>query len=108
MSFHSWQNKNPIKPQIRFDKLDITYTSEIKFLRIHLMESLKWEAHIKALCSKLNKSLYMLQALKYSASIKLWRSMYFAHFHLYIRYGIIYWGKSKNFQTAKKGYKTNE
>ncbi|GFG28333.1 hypothetical protein Cfor_09086 [Coptotermes formosanus] len=55
VSFHSWQNKNPIKPQIRFNNLDITYTSETKFLGIHLMESLKWEAHIKAMCSKLNE-----------------------------------------------------
>jgi hypothetical protein len=90
MSFHSCQNKNPIKLQIRFNNMDITYTSEIKFLGIHLMESLKWEAYIKALCSKLNNSPYMLQSLKYSTSIKLWRSMYFAHFHSYIRYGTIF------------------
>ncbi|GFG39409.1 hypothetical protein Cfor_08358 [Coptotermes formosanus] len=102
MSFHSWQDKNPIKPQIRFNNIDITYTSEIKFLGICLMESLKWEAHIKALWSKLNQSLYMLQSLKYSTSIKLWRSMYFAHFHSYIRYGIIFWGNSGESQKVFK------
>jgi hypothetical protein len=102
MSFQSWQNKNPIEPQIRFNKMDITYTSEIKFLRIHLIESLKREAHIKALCSKLNKSLYMLQSLKYSTSIKLWRSMYFAHFHSYIMYRIIFWGNSGERQKVFK------
>jgi hypothetical protein len=43
MSFHSCQNKNPVQPQIRFNNININYSSEIKFLGIHLMESLKWE-----------------------------------------------------------------
>jgi hypothetical protein len=54
------------------------------------------------LCSKLNKSLYMLPYLKYSTSSKLWRNMYFAHFHSHIRYGIIFWGNSGESQRVFK------
>jgi hypothetical protein len=68
VSFPSCQNKNPIQLQIRFNNININYSSEIKFLGVHLMESLKWEVHIRVLCSKLNKSLYMLHSLKYSTS----------------------------------------
>jgi hypothetical protein len=112
LSFHFCQNKDPVQPQIRFNNINFNYSSEIKFLGIHLMESLKWEAHIRVLCSKLHKSLYKLQSLKYSRSSKLWRNMYFAHFRSHIRYGIIFWGNSgesqRVFKLQKKGYKTNE
>ena len=100
MSFHSCQNKNPLQPQIRFNNININSLCEIKFVGIHLMESLKWEAHIRVLCSSLNKRLYMLQSLKYSTSSKLWRNMYFAHFHSHIRYVSIFGGNSGESQTV--------
>jgi hypothetical protein len=102
MSFHSSQNKNPVKLQIRFNNTDINYSPEIKFLGIHLTESLKWEAHIRVLCSKMNKSLHMLQSLRHSTSTKLWRNMYFAHIHSHVRYWIIFGGNSGESQKVFK------
>jgi hypothetical protein len=94
LSFHTWQNKIPLKPQIVFNNRDVNYSSETKFLGLHLTECLKWEAHIRYLSMKLNKSIYVLQSLKYNTSTNIWRSMYFAQFHSYIRYGIIFWGNN--------------
>jgi hypothetical protein len=60
----------------------------------------KKEAHIRYLSIELNKSIYVLQSLKYTTGTNIWRGMYFIHFSSYIRYGIIWggggeWGKQK-------------
>jgi hypothetical protein len=90
LSLHTWQNKTALKPQIMFNNRDVNYSSVTKFLGLHVTKCLKWEAHIRYLSIKLNKSIYVLQSLKYTTSTDIWRSMYFAHFYSYIRYGIIF------------------
>jgi hypothetical protein len=40
MSFHNRQWKFPIKPQVSFNKLNLEYTGETKFLNIYIMETL--------------------------------------------------------------------
>jgi hypothetical protein len=36
LSFHTWQNKIPLKPRIIFNNRDVNYSTEIKFLNIHI------------------------------------------------------------------------
>ena len=38
-----------------FKNVEISYTSEVKFLGINISNNLKWNTHIHFLCSKLNK-----------------------------------------------------
>jgi hypothetical protein len=40
MSFHNRQSKFPIKPQVSFNKLNLEYTAEMKFINIYIMETL--------------------------------------------------------------------
>ena len=40
MSFHKRQSKFPIKPQVSFNKLNLEYTAETKFLNIYITETL--------------------------------------------------------------------
>jgi len=63
MSFHNRQSKFPIKPQVNalpkvpqvnFNKLNLEYTAEMKFLGIHITETLKWNSHIQSLANKLS------------------------------------------------------
>ena len=42
VSFHTRQNRNPLKPQVTFNNMDICYKSELKFLGIYITENLKW------------------------------------------------------------------
>jgi hypothetical protein len=105
LSFHTWQNKIPLKPRIMFNNRDVNYSTEAKFLCLHLTECLKWEAHIRYLSIKLNKSFFVLQSLKYTTGTNIWRSMYFAHFYSYERYGVIFggnYGKAKKFLSFKR------
>jgi hypothetical protein len=65
MSFHTWQKKGQLKPQIKFDGIDITYNKlGTTFLGIHINENMKWDGHIKYLRSKLSKSYYVINSFK--------------------------------------------
>jgi hypothetical protein len=41
VSFHTWQNKNFLKPQIIYKDMDTEYEYETKFLGLHLTEDIK-------------------------------------------------------------------
>jgi hypothetical protein len=64
ISFHTRQKRAPLKPQIKFDNLDISYKLETKFLGIHISKSMKWDAHAQSLSSKLSNICYMIRSLK--------------------------------------------
>jgi len=48
MSFHNRQSKFLIKPQVSYNKLNLVYAAEMKFLGIHIMETLKWNSHVQS------------------------------------------------------------
>jgi dsDNA-binding SOS-regulon protein len=45
MSFHPTQRRDPLRPQRVFKNIEIVYQSELRFLGIHMTETLKWCAH---------------------------------------------------------------
>ena len=61
-SFHNRQSKFPIKPQVSFNKLNLEYTAEMKFLGIHITETLKWNSHVQSLANKLSKVSFMIKS----------------------------------------------
>jgi hypothetical protein len=56
ISFHAWQNKNNLKPEIVFEDMDMKYKKETKFLVLYLTEDVKWDVHINHVCNILNKN----------------------------------------------------
>jgi hypothetical protein len=64
MSFHNRQSKFPIKPQVSFNKLNLEYTDETKFLGIHITETLKWNSNVQSLSNKLSKVSFMIKSSK--------------------------------------------
>jgi hypothetical protein len=88
ISFHTTQNKKPIAPRVQMDGREVSYNTETKFLGLYMNENMKWTTHIRYLCSKLNKSFYIISSLRYSVNNVL-RTMYFACFHSHLRYGVI-------------------
>jgi len=91
MSFRTTQNKKPVLPHVIFEGRDIPYDTETKFLGIYINENMKWNNHIKYLSSKLNTS-YTINSLKNVMSPYVLRAMYFACFHVHLRYGLTLWG----------------
>jgi len=92
ISFHTTQNKKPALPQVLFEDSVIPYNTETKFLGVHINENMKWITHISYLSSKLNTSLYMIKSLMNITSAHVLRIMYFACFHIHLRYGVTLWG----------------
>ena len=86
MSFHAWQNKSYLKPEIVLQEMDIGYRKEAKFWGLYLTEDIKWDVHIQHLSNTLNKNYYVLQSLKPVISINTLRSIYFANFHSHLRF----------------------
>jgi hypothetical protein len=64
MSFHTWQKKGPLKPQIKFEGIDTEYKLGTQFLSIRINGNEKWDGHIKYLCSKLSRSYYVITLLR--------------------------------------------
>jgi hypothetical protein len=55
MSFHTWPNTTILRPQIRFNNMNIKHKYTTKFLGLHLTKIMEWDVHIKYLSSKLGK-----------------------------------------------------
>jgi hypothetical protein len=94
MSFHSKQMKHPSRPKVTFKNLGIAYKSELRFLGLCITENLKWDAHMRALSSKLCKVIYIIKSLKEIISSYMVKSIYYSDFQSSLRYGIIFWGGS--------------
>jgi len=109
MSFHNRQSKFPIKPQVSFNKLNLEYTAETKFLGIHVMETLNWNSHVQSLANKLSKVSFMIKSSKGILSPYMIRNVYFTKFLAPLRFGIIIWKRIGNelsiriFRIQKKG-----
>ena len=63
---------------------------------------LKWNVNICSLCSCLSKVSYNIKSLKAVLSPYMLRRIYFAHFQLHLRYGIIFCGGDSESKTAFK------
>ena len=55
-----------------------------------MTENTKCNIHIKNFSSKLNRSYRIMQSLKGITSVNILRSVHFASFHSYVRYGTLF------------------
>ena len=53
---------------------------------------MKWNSHIKYLSSKLHTNCYMISSLENVMSPYVLVTIYFACFHVHLRYGLNLWG----------------
>ena len=75
---------------MRVRGVDVKYKYKTKFLAVHLTEDTKCDVHITNLSSKLNRSYCIMHSLKGITSVNILRGLYFASFHSYVRYGILF------------------
>jgi len=95
MTFHLCQSKPPYKPCIVIQNTEIAYKTEVKFLGMHITENLNWQTHIYHLCRSLSKDYYRIKSLKNTLSNQMLWNIYFSYSQSCLRYGIIFWGVSK-------------
>ena len=76
-----------------FNRNEIAYSSELKFVVLFNVENLDWHVQIHSLCASLSKVYYMIKSLRdIMCTYMLW-SIYFAYFHSRLKHEIIFWGR---------------
>jgi hypothetical protein len=94
--FKTKQNRNKICPIIKIDNLSISQISNTKFLGIHLDENLSFDSHILNLKKKIASGLFALKIMSRYCSVQILKSIYFAHIHSHIYFGVATYGATSN------------
>jgi hypothetical protein len=80
---------------------EIEFTNHTKLLGLIVDKSLKWDEHINQLCKRLSKLIYAMRILKTRVNQSALRSVYFAHVHSILSYGIEFWGRAADYQIER-------
>jgi len=76
------------------DQKYISNVTEVSFLGLTLDSALSWKKHIDKLTGKLCSACYALRHIREVVSKHTLKSVYFAHIHSLLSYGIIFWENS--------------
>ena len=82
----------------------INPTTSVKYLGVHLSDSLTWEIHFKNLQAKLNRAIGLLCKIRHYAPKSLLKTIYISLFNSHLIYACQIWGQSKTklFQDIEK------
>lgn len=69
-----------------------------KFLGMYIDSTLTWDKHVEHLCKRLNSVCYSLRVLSKYVELKPLLSVYFANFESLIRYGVVFYGDSRDIE----------
>ena len=81
---------------LRFGNLPVSECTNIKFLGVYIDNKLKWDKDTNYIHSKLVKTVYILNRLKYLLPSYIMRTIYYSIFDSYVNYGIILWGNAND------------
>jgi hypothetical protein len=90
------KNDYHIKTKVKYEYKNISNSSETKFLGLIIDETLSWNQHTDHIATNLCSACYALRNLKHTVPQSTLRTIYYAHIHSILSYGIIFWGRSSN------------
>lgn len=96
INFHTVQNRNKPKSFITIDSSLVSQVNEISFLGLHLDENLSWNKHVFNLLNKISTGLFALKIMSKFCSIDILKTIYFAHIHSHIAFGVVLYGATSN------------
>ena len=73
----------------------INPTTSVKYLGVHLNNSLTWEIHFKNLQTKLNRAIGLLSKIRHYTPKSFLKTIYFSLFNSHLIYACQIWGQSK-------------
>ena len=74
----------------------IEMVDKFKFLGIWIDHHLEWNHHVQVTLNGVAQNTYMIKWLKLLLSKQLLTSLYYAHIHSHLQYGIVIWGSMLN------------
>ena len=77
---------------IKIDDVNISEVEYTKFLGIFIDKKLTWQRHVSYISSKIARSLYVLNRLKFKLPIDALSSLYFSLIYPHLIYCNILWG----------------
>lgn len=95
--FRTKQSKIDIPKSATLLTQNVTLSQDTKFLGIHIDQNLSWEKEIQYVCNKLNSVSYTLRIMTKYLEFDVLKIIYCANFQSILRFGIIFWGGSKDF-----------
>jgi hypothetical protein len=101
------KNQNCLDISIAHRNGFIPKINEIKFLGLHINNTLSWTTHIDNILPKLSSACYAMRSVKPYVSQQMLKVIYYSYFHSIMSYGIIFWSHSAGcmrvFRLKKKG-----
>ena len=71
----------------------IEVTDNIKYLGLHLLDSLEWDNHLQVIIKKLQRAIGLLSKIRHYVPKWLLRTIYFSLFNSHLIYGCEVWGQ---------------
>jgi hypothetical protein len=90
------KNYYEVKTKVTCDDINISNSTETKFLGLIIDETLSWNQHVDQIATKLCFACYALRNLKHIVPQSILRTIHYAYIHFILSYGIIFWGRSSN------------
>ena len=95
-------HKPTIARNIKIGTETLPVATEFKFLGIWLDPKLSWNCHINNLLLKLKRNMNLLQNAKKFLNKQALLTVYYAHVHSHLNYGILLWGNMASNTQIKK------
>jgi hypothetical protein len=90
------KNYHEVKTKVTYDHINISNSTETKFLGLIIDETLLWNQHVDQIATKVCSACYALRNLKHIVPQSTLRTIHYAYIHSILNYDIIFWGRSAN------------
>lgn len=97
MSFRSSRSSLDFLNEMSASVGGLSFSSSTRLLGLYVDEHLNWSVHLNHLCGRLSSACYGLRSMSQHCNRHILRTLYFAHFHSQLRYGIIHWALCTDF-----------
>jgi histone acetyltransferase (RNA polymerase elongator complex component) len=87
-------NYYQFKTNVKYEHINISNSTETKFLGLHINKALLWSQHGDHIATKLCSACCALRNVKHIAPQSTLRTIYYAYIHSILNYGIILLGRS--------------
>jgi len=86
------KNYYQVKTNVKYEHINISNSTETKFLGSIIDETLSWNQHVHQIATKLCSACFALRNLKHIVPLSTLRTIYYAYIHSILSNGIIFWG----------------
>uniref|UniRef100_A0A1B6H9V6 Reverse transcriptase domain-containing protein n=1 Tax=Homalodisca liturata TaxID=320908 RepID=A0A1B6H9V6_9HEMI len=95
INFKTARNKITTEPIITYNSFNIEKENQINFLGLTVDENLNWNEHVQKILIKINSGIFALSKMSFYCNLETLKSIYFAHVHSHLLFGIALYGSTK-------------